>query len=76
MLPNPSRCVDREVLSRGALGLRPEHVHHEEPTVRLRAGDPAPDFRLLNQDGEEVSLADFVGRRVALFFYPKALTPG
>ena len=44
--------------------------------MRLEPGDPAPDFRLLNQDGEEVSLEHFAGRRVALFFYPKALTPG
>ena len=44
--------------------------------MNLRPGDAAPDFRLLNQDGEEVTLADFAGRRVALFFYPKALTPG
>ncbi len=44
--------------------------------MQLQPGDPAPDFRLLNQDGEEVSLASFAGRRVALFFYLKALTPG
>ena len=44
--------------------------------MRLQPGDQAPDFRLLNQHGEEVSLEDFAGRRVALFFYPKALTPG
>jgi peroxiredoxin Q/BCP len=44
--------------------------------MKLQPGDPAPDFRLTNQDGEEVSLKDFAGRRVALFFYPKALTPG
>ena len=44
--------------------------------MRLQPGDPAPDFRLQNQDGEEISLADFAGRRVALFCYPKALTPG
>lgn len=44
--------------------------------MTLQPGDPAPDFRLLNQEGEEVSLADFAGRRVALFFYPKAMTPG
>lgn len=44
--------------------------------MQLKPGDPAPEFRLLNQDGEAVSLADFAGRRVALFFYPKALTPG
>ena len=31
--------------------------------MRLEPGDPAPDFRLLNQDGAEVSLADFAGRR-------------
>ena len=44
--------------------------------MRLQPGDPAPDFRLLNQEGEEVALQDFAGRRVALFLYPKALTPG
>ncbi len=44
--------------------------------MRLQPGDPAPDFVLKNQDGEDVSLRDFAGRRVALFFYPKALTPG
>ena len=44
--------------------------------MKLQPGDPAPDFRLLNQEGEEVSLGDFAGRRVALFFYPKAMTPG
>lgn len=44
--------------------------------MQLQPGDPAPDFRLLNQDGDEVSLEDFAGRRVALFFYPKAMTPG
>ncbi len=44
--------------------------------MKLEPGDPAPDFRLLDQDGEQVSLKDFAGRRVALFFYPKALTPG
>ena len=44
--------------------------------MRLQPGDPAPDFRLLNQDGEEVSLKDFAGRRVALFLFRKAMTPG
>ena len=32
--------------------------------MKLQPGDPAPDFRLRNQDGEEVSLVDFAGRRV------------
>lgn len=42
----------------------------------LENGQPAPEFTLLNQNGEEVSLADFRGRNVILFFYPKADTPG
>ena len=36
----------------------------------------APDFTLLDQDGNPVSLSDFAGRRVVLYFYPRALTPG
>jgi peroxiredoxin Q/BCP len=39
-------------------------------------GDPAPDFELLNQDGEPVRLSDFRGQTVILFAYPKADTPG
>jgi thioredoxin-dependent peroxiredoxin len=42
----------------------------------LEAGAQAPDFKLPNQDGENVSLADFRGRTVVLYFYPKADTPG
>ena len=39
-------------------------------------GDKAPDFELRNQDDEPVRLADFAGRNVVLYFYPKADTPG
>jgi len=39
-------------------------------------GEPAPDFELLNQDGEALRLSDLRGRRVILFAYPKAATPG
>jgi peroxiredoxin Q/BCP len=44
--------------------------------VRLEPGSPAPDFRLRDQDGEEVSLTDLRGSRVILYFYPAAMTPG
>ncbi|MBF4569770.1 thioredoxin-dependent thiol peroxidase [Plantibacter sp. VKM Ac-2880] len=44
--------------------------------IRLSAGDPAPTFTLTDQDGSSVSLADFAGRRVILYFYPAAMTPG
>ena len=42
----------------------------------LKEGDPAPDFRLKADNGAEVSLADYRGKRVVLFFFPKADTPG
>ena len=38
--------------------------------------DKAPEFTLLDQNGEKVSLKDFKGRTVVLYFYPKANTPG
>jgi peroxiredoxin Q/BCP len=45
-------------------------------TERLAAGDPAPDFTLPDADGNPVSLADLRGRRVIVYFYPAASTPG
>ena len=45
-------------------------------TTRLAPGDAAPDFTLPDADGKPVSLADFRGRRVVVYFYPAAGTPG
>ncbi|ONH30949.1 thioredoxin-dependent thiol peroxidase [Pseudofrankia asymbiotica] len=45
-------------------------------SARLTVGDPAPDFTLADADGEQVSLASFRGRRVIIYFYPAASTPG
>jgi thioredoxin-dependent peroxiredoxin len=42
----------------------------------IEQGTSAPDFRLPDQDGNDVSLSDFRGQRVVLYFYPKADTPG
>ena len=42
----------------------------------LKEGDKAPDFTTKNQDGKEVKLKDFAGKRVVLYFYPKDDTPG
>lgn len=42
----------------------------------LRVGDKAPDFTAKDQDGKTVSLADFKGMNVILYFYPKDDTPG
>ncbi|MBS7545982.1 thioredoxin-dependent thiol peroxidase [Ancylobacter oerskovii] len=42
----------------------------------IAAGEPAPDFELPGDDGKPVRLADFRGRKLVLYFYPKASTPG
>ncbi|MBR5285316.1 MAG: thioredoxin-dependent thiol peroxidase [Clostridia bacterium] len=42
----------------------------------LEVGMKAPDFTLSDKDGREVSLSDFLGKRVVLYFYPKDNTPG
>jgi thioredoxin-dependent peroxiredoxin len=42
----------------------------------LQVGDPAPGFSLLDQAGETVSLSDFAGRKLLVYFYPAADTPG
>ncbi len=42
----------------------------------LKIGDKAPDFTAKNQNGEEVSLSDYRGKKVILYFYPKDNTPG
>ena len=42
----------------------------------IATGHPAPDFTLPDQDGLPVTLSELRGRRVVLYFYPKADTPG
>lgn len=44
--------------------------------ARLDAGSPAPAFTLADKDGNHVSLADYAGKKVVLYFYPAASTPG
>jgi peroxiredoxin Q/BCP len=43
---------------------------------RLIAGDKAPNFLLPNQAGQNVSLQDYKGKNLLIYFYPKAMTPG
>ncbi|NYI08159.1 thioredoxin-dependent thiol peroxidase [Allostreptomyces psammosilenae] len=43
---------------------------------RLTTGDTAPAFSLPDADGRQVSLADYAGRKVIVYFYPAAMTPG
>lgn len=45
-------------------------------STSLKTGDAAPDFTLKDQDGKDVQLSKLRGRRVVLYFFPKADTPG
>ncbi len=45
-------------------------------TARLEVGDTAPAFSLTDADGNTVTLSDFKGRKVIVYFYPAASTPG
>jgi thioredoxin-dependent peroxiredoxin len=42
----------------------------------LKVGDPAPDFEVIDHQGKKVKLRDFRGKKVLLWFFPKADTPG
>lgn len=44
--------------------------------AELKVGDPAPDFKAVNEAGKTVSLGDFRGKALILYFYPKDDTPG
>ncbi len=42
----------------------------------LNAGDKAPDFKALDEQGNTIQLSDYAGKKLVVFFYPKASTPG
>ena len=48
----------------------------EQTMTKLKAGGPAPFFKGLNENGEEISLHDYKGSKLILFFYPRDNTPG
>jgi AhpC/TSA family protein len=56
-----------------ALRYNDERRGEEHP---MQVNDKAPDFTTVDENGKEVSLKDFRGKTVVLFFYPKADTPG
>lgn len=51
-----------------------EHFNAKDMT-HLKEGDQAPDFKGVNENGKPVSLSDYKGKKLILFFYPKADTP-
>ena len=53
-----------------------DNTSTDNPNVRLTEGQPAPDFALTSDNGDTVKLSDFKGKKVLVYFYPKADTPG
>ncbi|NLU83974.1 thioredoxin-dependent thiol peroxidase [Rhodococcus sp. HNM0569] len=51
-------------------------ANQDTPGTRLAPGDTAPEFTLPDADGNPVSLSDYRGRKVVVYFYPAASTPG
>lgn len=51
-------------------------MRHMSGQTRLAVGDKAPDFTLTDDTGKSVSLSDYRGRSVVVYFYPAAMTPG
>src|SRR5450631_1076604 len=58
------------------LFVEPRFVETGDTAMAIDINDKAPDFKLPDQNGEEVSLKAFRGKYVVLFFYPRADTPG
>ncbi len=70
----PAKNVSKKVETSKVAPMKPS-----DPTVQapaLSPGDMAPEFTLHDQNGKEVSLVDFRGKNVVVYFYPKAMTPG
>jgi thioredoxin-dependent peroxiredoxin len=70
----PPPCEARRAPSTVCQSTREEVVLVAD--ARLEPGDPAPDFTLTDADGAEVSLSSLRGKRVIIYFYPAAMTPG
>ena len=62
--------------SQNKSGSNTTKVKSPQNTVVLKVGQKAPAFSLPNQDGRIVSLSDFKGKKIVLYFYPKDDTPG
>jgi peroxiredoxin Q/BCP len=73
----PRRLDHRELASpTNSVGPANRMDGEESTMAKLAAGDTAPAFTLLDEDANKVSLSDFVGRQVVVYFYPRDDTPG
>lgn len=75
-----SKKATKKVTKKVTKKIAPKAVKRESAEVikplTLSVGESAPEFTLEDQNGKKVSLKDFRGQKVLVYFYPKALTPG
>lgn len=71
-----SKKTQKESVKRGSGAKAAARSGTASAPVGLMPGDPAPSFSLPDEHGNLISLADFAGRKLVLFFYPRAGTPG
>jgi peroxiredoxin Q/BCP len=72
----PTKKVVKKVTKKAPAKSKPAPKKVSSKVTKLKVGDSAPDFTLLDQNGKSVSLHDFKGKKVVVYFYPKAMTPG
>jgi thioredoxin-dependent peroxiredoxin len=68
--------VAKKVTKKAPAKTKPAPKKVSPKVAKLKVGDSAPDFTLQDQNGKSVSLHDFKGKKVVVYFYPKAMTPG
>ena len=71
-----SKKVVKKVTKKAPVKKKPMTKKASAKMSKLKVGDMAPDFTLQDQNGKSVSLHDFKGKNVVVYFYPKAMTPG
>jgi peroxiredoxin Q/BCP len=71
-----SKKVVKKVTKKAPVKKKPMTKKASPKMSKLKVGDMAPDFTLQDQNGNTVSLHDFKGKNVVVYFYPKAITPG
>ncbi len=71
-----TKKVVKKVTKKAPAKSKPAPKKVSSKVTKLKVGDSAPDFTLLDQNGKSVSLHDFKGKKVVVYFYPKAMTPG
>ncbi len=71
-----SKKMQKESAKPGSVAKAAAKAGTASPSTGLMPGDSAPSFSLPDERGNAVSLADFAGQKLVLFFYPRAGTPG